>query len=140
MNCDELATYFGQFGELDTIVVRRRMTDTNATGLVSFRQVGDIQRALSVYDHSIRNKKVDVLPTKTNSALARTTTIGNANELATSKTSVLELNDDCLNNIFQMLPLSDLLSLAETCSRFKAVASTVFARKHRYIDLNFNNE
>lgn len=85
-------------------------------------------------------KKVDVLPTKTNTALARTTTIGNANELATSKTSVLELNDDCLNNIFQMLPLSDLLSLAETCSRFKAVASTVFARKHRYIDLNFNNE
>lgn len=50
--------------------------------------------------------------------------------------SVLSLNDDCLIQIFEMLSLLDLLSLHETCTRFRNIAARTFPSAHKEINLN----
>lgn len=49
-----------------------------------------------------------------------------------------DINDDCLLKIFRMLSLDDLLWVADTCSRFRALAVRAFKLSHsrRYIDFN----
>lgn len=50
--------------------------------------------------------------------------------------SLAQLNDDCLITIFRMLSLNDLNAITDTCSRFRDIATSVFALQHRTIDLN----
>lgn len=50
--------------------------------------------------------------------------------------TMLCLNDDCLREIFFWLPLLDLLSISDTCKRFRAISMTISSRKHTAIDLN----
>lgn len=47
----------------------------------------------------------------------------------------LSLNDDCLDQIFRMLPLSDLIAISQTCSRLRAIAVKIFVLRP-FIDLN----
>lgn len=48
--------------------------------------------------------------------------------------SVLSLNDDCLIQIFGMLSQLDLISLYDTCTRFRNIATRTFP--HKEINLN----
>lgn len=56
-------------------------------------------------------------------------------KLADKKT-VLNLNDDCLTEIFRLLSPLDLLSLYDTCQRFRSVAAQTFPLTHKEVDLN----
>lgn len=47
------------------------------------------------------------------------------------KTSILSLNDDCLDTILRKLSLSDLCAVSETCKRLKILASQHFMRYHK---------
>lgn len=51
-----------------------------------------------------------------------------------SQRKFLELNDHCLLEVFEFLPLADLCNIAETCVRLKDRAQYFFRLKHR--DLN----
>lgn len=46
-------------------------------------------------------------------------------------TSITDLNTKCLVNIFSLLKLSDLASMAMTCKSFNRVARKVFAKEHQ---------
>lgn len=48
---------------------------------------------------------------------------------------ILDLNDDCLFDIFNMLNSIDLSAVDQTCLRFQKVAGDVFRRKHTAINL-----
>lgn len=58
--------------------------------------------------------------------------------------ALYDINDDCLLKIFRMLSLDDLLWVADTCSRFRALAVRAFTLSHsrRRIDFNewYNDE
>lgn len=57
---------------------------------------------------------------------------------------LLDINDDCLIEIFKYLTASELLDIASTCSRFQPVARDVFSRHHKStcveIDLRRGNQ
>lgn len=53
----------------------------------------------------------------------------------TSKTAILDVNDDCLHEVFRHLDLFDLFIVADVCNRFRANAQGHF-RKHKYLDIN----
>ncbi len=48
-----------------------------------------------------------------------------------STTTIFDVNDDCLAEIFSLLNLKDLLSVRATVSRFKTPSETAFLRLHR---------
>ncbi|XP_031630466.1 uncharacterized protein LOC116345337 [Contarinia nasturtii] len=52
---------------------------------------------------------------------------------------VLDLNDDCLYDIFNMLNCIDLSAVDQTCLRFQKVAGDVFRKKHTAINLTMTN-
>lgn len=53
-------------------------------------------------------------------------TNANAIESPASNTSILDLNDDCLREVFERFSLDDLCAVADTCSRFKGIAQESF--------------
>lgn len=53
-----------------------------------------------------------------------------SNEPLNSLTEFMSLNDYCIDEICEWLPLSSLASLGLTCSRLNQVASSYFRRKH----------
>lgn len=50
--------------------------------------------------------------------------------------SLLDLNDDCLEKIFDRLPILELCSLVQTCSRMNRCGIRFFARKHKTVHFN----
>lgn len=52
---------------------------------------------------------------------------------------MLDLNDDCLLDIFSLLNCIDLSALSWTCQRFQRVAGDVFRRRHTAINLTMTD-
>lgn len=52
---------------------------------------------------------------------------------------ILDLNDDCLFDIFNMLNCIDLSSVDQTCMRFQRIAGDVFRKKHTAINLTMTD-
>lgn len=70
-----------------------------------------------------------------NSLSAReTNTNGSQVNPTVSGTTISELNDDCLIEIFNNLSIVDLCAVGATCIRFNQITQAVFARDHRSID------
>lgn len=42
---------------------------------------------------------------------------------------LLSLNDDCLSEIFRHISVDDLLSIADTCERFRCIVRTIYRVK-----------
>lgn len=112
------------------IVVRQDMKDTFTTGIVTFKQAEDVSNVLSVKKHRLLNKSVNVLAVA--AVPVPRIEIEKVNEIP----SLECLNDDCLIEIFKMLPLTDLSSISGTCTRFKSIALTVLASSRETIDLS----
>lgn len=51
-------------------------------------------------------------------------------------TSILDVDDDCLYNIFDRLSVMDLCATAETCTRFRRIAREAFRRKYDSLRVN----
>lgn len=47
-----------------------------------------------------------------------------------TKTNMMSINDNCLEEILEWLPLNDLVSLSTTCRRMQGVVSRYFGRKY----------
>jgi hypothetical protein len=45
------------------------------------------------------------------------------------KKNLLSLNDDCLSEIFRHISVEDLLSIADTCERFRGIVRTIYRVK-----------
>lgn len=48
----------------------------------------------------------------------------------TTNTYLLDINKDCLKEIFSSLDLMDLCSIAETCTLFKEIANEIFSKEY----------
>lgn len=53
--------------------------------------------------------------------------------------SLLQLNDKCLQAVFERLDVETLCHMANVCHRFRAVAEQTFAQKHKQFKLNGSN-
>lgn len=51
---------------------------------------------------------------------------------------IIDLNDDCVENIMENLKIRDLLNASDTCKKFKAIAEIVFRRKYSKESVCFN--
>ncbi|XP_031633574.1 uncharacterized protein LOC116347200 [Contarinia nasturtii] len=54
-------------------------------------------------------------------------------------TKITEVNDDCLEHIFNKLELVDLLNVADTCKHFRQSVDWVFERKYKSMKLYLTN-
>lgn len=61
------------------------------------------------------------------------------NQVENELLQVLDLNDDCLFDIFNLLNCIDLSSVDQTCMRFQRVAGDVFRKKHTAINLTMTD-
>lgn len=52
-----------------------------------------------------------------------------------SNTDFLDLNDDCIFEIFKLFNPLDLVSVADTCTRFQAVARELVVKERKNINL-----
>lgn len=54
--------------------------------------------------------------------------------------SLIDVNDDCLEEIFKYLRLEELVNIADTHPRFKGVAATVYSRTYRDLFILIGHE
>lgn len=84
-----------------------------------FERKGDAAKVLAVKEHRISDRIVEVLAATADHI---NLSFDNTIEAASPIDSILDLNDDCLIQIFEMLPQSDRLSILDTCSRLRTIA------------------
>lgn len=58
---------------------------------------------------------------------------------APSSSSLLQLNEKCLQAVFERLDIETLCQMANVCHRFRATAEQAFAQKHKQFKLNGSN-
>lgn len=59
-----------------------------------------------------------------------------ANQMAAiPQPSIFVLNNDCIEMVLHLLPLSDLVAVAETCTQLLDIARSLFCRRHRNLSL-----
>ncbi|XP_031622959.1 uncharacterized protein LOC116340547 [Contarinia nasturtii] len=116
---DQIRTYFEKFGNIDSVQWNKMNQ-----AYYGFVQFGSEKSAKMVLQsrHRIGNITLKVRP---------------ADEwLQPDFQRILRiLNDDCLQEVFLRLELSDLANAAEVCVRFQNVAQKAFITKFRSVDL-----
>lgn len=53
-----------------------------------------------------------------------------------SETTILDLNDDCLREVFNIWGLNELAVVADVCARFREIAKPAAGSKFKKISLN----
>lgn len=61
------------------------------------------------------------------------------NPYKSSTTTFLQLNDDCILHIFSLLPLLDLCSVRNICTRLRSLADYYFVRMHKVLNFGCHN-
>lgn len=123
MRGDHLFDHFSSFGNVESVRVHTHAT--NAFGFVTFQEAEDAAKALKNQFHTIAGSKVSV-----ELAINQYLRIE-----STKATQFLDLNDECLQKIFDKVTIMDLCSLAETSTRLKAVANYNFTRRYKNCNL-----
>lgn len=62
--------------------------------------------------------------------------VESTDSMSENGSSILHLNDYCLDEILRMLPLEDLGSISNACHRLKIIAETVFSTIHKPLEVN----
>lgn len=103
--------------------------DEFTVATMAFKQPEVVSDVLPVASHHLSNVFVNVLAATIAKDLPK-------KEEPSSAFGILDLNDDCLCEIFRLLSPPDLLFIADTCSRFRFNAEKAVARSHGDIDLS----
>lgn len=119
MSRDEIVSHFSAFGDVKS--VRICNSPTRSYGFVQFTEAESAGKAL-----------------KTKTIAGRTVKVALACDGHRTKSSLFDLNDDCIHEILSAECLSemDLCSVAETGPRLKGIAGRIFRKKHKTCDLN----
>lgn len=67
----------------------------------------------------------------------RTDSTASDDKAATEPTKILDLNEDCVLQIFSFLPTIDLCAVKTTCQRFETLANDHFVTRYRHHPVNF---
>lgn len=92
--------------------------------MITFKNAEDVNNALIVNDHRLFDENIKVWASSAEKRCSK-------NDKMSADHTILDLNNDCLIELFRLLPVSDLCSVSDTCSRFRAIAQTAFALNHK---------
>lgn len=142
-----LSSHFNVFGSIEEATIEYAPKSGKfAQGTVIYKFAADASRALSFKSHQMFGNDLNVIAANSAAQLAASrTTHVDAQPHATSMCcnvagmQLIELSDDCLCRIFERLSVEDLLSAAETCIRFRDVASAAFRAQHRCFHIGPEN-
>lgn len=139
-----LRKHFQLFGAIDYFTLHLKLN--YCYGFIQFTSVYSAASALRSQHHYVsgfrikvsaadswhqpRNTEEETAPQNDEASVATETDQSEDHIL-----NILDLNDDCLFDIFNMLNCIDLSAVDQTCTRFQRVASDVFRRKHTAINL-----
>lgn len=143
-----LQNHFVLFGEIDYFTLHLKLN--YCYGFIQYKSVYSAAAALRSHHHYVSGFRIKVSVadswhqpvTKTEDATTKVTDSTTLNESKQSDLRlihVLDLNDDCLYDIFNMLNCIDLSSIDQTCQRFRRVAGDIFRRKHTAINLTMSD-
>lgn len=142
--------YFKKFGEVENVQITRKVA--YAYGFVQYSTALSAAKALKTFKHRIGRNYVKVVAanswhqpspfiemdesTGTNSARMLTRQGAAAAAAAANRTSLTDLNEDCLLEVFGQLTVIDLSAIEQTCLRFQAIAQNIFSKRHRIFDFD----
>lgn len=129
VNEDQLSSYFQSFGEIYEIHITAKTLFS--IGKVDFFDAESVFKVLAEKNHQL-DGKVNVWTNINDYELAANLQRTNyhnhkcnsdkSDKSTNDETTILCLIDHCLIEIFSHLQPSDLMSISETCTRFKAIA------------------
>lgn len=139
-----LQKHFALFGEIDYFTLHLKLS--YCYGFIQYDTVYGAAAALATTHHFVSRFRIKVSMadswhqpvTKTDDAATQADESTKKNEsqaIDSRLLNILDLNDDCLYDIFNMLNTIDLSSVDQTCVRFQRVAGDVFRRNHTAINL-----
>ncbi|XP_037038246.1 uncharacterized protein LOC119075788 [Bradysia coprophila] len=136
---DHLFDYFATFGPLQSL--RIHVHPTHSFGFVKFERPEAAATALKMRHHVIDDRKIEVeIADRCHQDEPATNDELRIESTNISGTKFMDLNDDCLRQIFSHVSAMDLCSLHD-CSeiiknnRLKYIANEIFARKYKSIEL-----
>lgn len=135
--------HFALFGPIDTFTLHDKLS--YSIGFIQFKSLYSATAALRSQHHYVCGYRIKVSmadswhqPVTTSDEDDTENDVVLKREFPSQKNQllhILDLNDDCLYDIFNMLNCIDLSSIDQTCMRFQRVASDVFKRFHTAINL-----
>lgn len=141
---NHLLDYFSKYGKVQNVRIH---TKANHFGFVTFARPEAASSALQCRAHKINGREVNVAIAdswhqekpleRSNNHKAKPVEL--PIELTNQTgTYLLDVNDDCLYEIFshKSLSIMDLCSVAETCTRLKDVATIIFAKSYKTCQFN----
>lgn len=138
-----LRKHFQLFGPIDYFTLHLKLN--YCYGFIQFTSVYSAASALRSQHHYVSGFRIKVSaadswhqPRNTEDAAAQKDEASVTTETDQSEDrilQILDLNDDCLFDIFNMLNCIDLSAVDQTCTRFQRVAADVFRRKHSAVNL-----
>lgn len=148
--------HFAKFGKIDSFILHLKLS--YCYGFIQYESMQSAASALQNQHHRVCGFRIKVnvadswhqpAPTQPNAStqndnedLNATAAVNDSNqsdEVDDKLVHVLDLNDDCLYDIFNMLNCIDLSAVDQTCTRFQRVAGDVFRKKHTAINLTMSN-
>ncbi|XP_037031225.1 uncharacterized protein LOC119070828 [Bradysia coprophila] len=142
-----LVDYFTKYGKIQNVRIHGIPTKANGFGFVTFARPEAASKVLQSRFHKINGKEVTIAIADSwhqekpleQSNNHKTKPVKLPIELTnTTGTYLTDLNDDCLYEIFSRTSLNimDLCSVAETCTRLKAIATRIFTKLHKSCKFN----
>lgn len=130
VKCSQLSDHFVQFGDVKEVVVRRKTKQDFAVGIVTFERAGDAKVALAG-NHCVLDELRNVSTAIADAALS---CIAEYERPFKSTITLTELSIKCLRSIYSWLPITDLCSIADTCSRFRKIRMLTLSLAHKTIE------
>lgn len=138
-----LRNHFISFGPIDHFTLHLKLR--YSYGFIQYKTVYSAAAALRNKHHLVGGYRVKVSvadswhqpnSTEDNNTQNDSSIDSDSSETMESRTvQMLDLNDDCLIDVFSYLNFNDLVSVNQTCIRFQPLSEHVFRKKHTAINL-----
>ncbi|XP_061397834.1 uncharacterized protein LOC133333533 [Musca vetustissima] len=136
----DIRKYFGNFGSINEMGFLADYTSESLKrGFVHFANATDAAMILEIPEHVINMKPIRVCaddswqqPDAKNNVRNNNGTNEYTKEMSTS---ILNLNYDCFEIIFEYLSLKDQVSVARTCGRLRSLFEMYAKREYKYFEL-----
>lgn len=134
-----LSSHFAAFGPIAKVTLEYQpyCKSTHSRAIVIFKHAEDATRALCYRSHQMFGSDLNVRAAKSEQQTADMEEVVESHYYACpgNGLNLLDLTDHCLWKIIEYIPVIDLPSVADTCSRLRDATITTFRIKHKRLTI-----
>lgn len=132
MSTEQIYHHFRHFGEIESLTTS--YCDDSRYIFVIFRNARSALESVTLGTHRINEKSVTVYLNEMYSTFININLLLVPTEHESPRHIINSLPDECVLEILKNLDVKDLANAADTCSKFRDIAKTVFTDRFSYVN------